>query len=75
MVCVCLFIVERIKPLRETGERVREREIRSKGEETSRLKTRKKIKRDKLKRHLFLFDGRKLSKGMSVFCLATPVEG
>ncbi len=62
-----------MRPQRETGERVRERK-ESKGEETSRLKRRKKIKRDRLGQHLFPFDV-KVSKGKSVFCLATPVEG
>lgn len=70
-----------MKPLKEAGERGREREgeerreIKSEGEEMSRLKRRKKIKLDKLGQHLFPFDVRKLSEDKFVFCLATPVEG
>lgn len=69
-----------MKPNKET-ERERKkrtgrgREIKGEGEETSRLKRRKKIKHDKLGRQLFIFDVRELPTGKSVFCLATPVEG
>jgi len=73
-VFVCLQMKRWSRRKKQEKEGEREREIQSKGEETSRLKGRKKIKRDKLRLRLLLFDVKKLSKERCVFCLATEVE-
>ncbi len=69
---------EREREREKERDRETEKECKSKrgGDKIKkRLKRTKRKKRDQLRQHLLLFDVRKLSKGKSVFCLATAVEG